>query len=148
MVILLAVPTMMSWVSTPQEFRMIEKNNSKQTRGLASIGDLIQPEATSKTGQLSRPILVEWNLGQKNLTKEVDATHLRLKGMLKRGRTKSIQNETNGFTASVFGDQTAYSTDFIELKEGANTISVEWIDNKGKEQKSKFEINRRMPASY
>lgn len=147
LVALLAVPTMMSWVATPQEFRLVEKKSAKQFRGLASIGELMQPESNSKAGQLSRPILLEWNLGQKTLVKEVDATHLRLKGMLKKGQTKSIQNETNGFTAAVFGDENGYSTDFIELKEGTNTISVEWVDGKGKNQKSKIEINRRMPAS-
>ena len=144
LVLLLLGPTLWSWFA-PLPAGSV-RSADKQSRGLASVltGET---EAPSKTGHLSRPVLIEWNATAKNLNQEVFGTHLRLKGLLKGLTPESIVNETNGFTAAVFNTGTEYSTDFIELKEGANTITVELEDGQGKKITKKIEVTRRQPAS-
>ncbi|MFN7730074.1 MAG: hypothetical protein ACK5P7_13025 [Bdellovibrio sp.] len=144
LVLLLLGPTLWSWFSPLPGGS--GPSAQKQSRGLASVlaGEA---ETSSKTGRLSRPVLIEWNATAKNLNQEVFGTHLRLKGLLKGLNPESIVNETNGFTAAVFKTRNEYSTDFIELKEGPNTITVELKDSQGKKITKKIEVTRRQPAS-
>lgn len=144
LVLLLLGPTLWSWFA-PMAAPGV-KAGEKNTRGIASVLSG-EDEAPSKTGRLSRPVLIEWNATGKDFAQEVFGTHLRLKGLLKGMKASSITNETNGFTAAVFDAGTEYSTDFIELREGANTIKVELEDPKGQKITKKLEVTRRAPAS-
>ncbi len=148
LVVLLAVPTLMSWltpVATMSELRLAERETGG--RGPASLSTEASIETPSKTGRLSRPVLLEWHASGKEISKDVFGTHLRLKGHLKGMKAAAIVNETNGFTASLFTDGAEYSTDFIELREGQNKIKVELTDSKGRAVTKRIEVVRRRPAS-
>lgn len=144
LVLLLLGPVLWSWFAPMSGHQALP--GEKPSRGIASAFSG-EDEAPSKTGRLSRPVLIQWNANSKNLSQEVFGTHLRLKGLLKGLKASSIVNETNGFTAAVFAGGSEYSTDFIELREGTNTITVELEDAKGLKITKTLEVTRRAPAS-
>lgn len=168
----MALPTFLSWTVVPVEFRHeVERNDkslvAKRNRHITVDKSLREPasvtgknllvkeqqDATSNAPsflqkKLGRPVVLDWSTKDSDLTKEVDATHLRLKGKFKFGKATRIINQTNGFTAAIFSDEKKYSTDFIELQDGQNQILVEWKDQKGLVQKSQLNIYKRLPANF
>lgn len=143
LVVLLAAPVLWSWFGPPDTVATVTAASGKAIRGIASVA---ADEEDAKDGKLSRPIVVEWDPSKAEFQKQVDATHLRLKGILKGAKPESITNRTNGFTAAVFANGNTYSTDFIELKEGANEIKVETQDLKGRKITKTLQVTR-APAS-
>jgi hypothetical protein len=146
LVLLLAGPVLWSWTSPVGQTLSIPEPIEKSIRNLASVAST---EATDdrKSGKLGRPVTVQWNLSSAPFVKEIDGTHVRIKGLLKGFKTESILNETNGFTASIFLTGNEFTTDFIELKEGLNLIQVDLTDAKGQKVTKKIEVTRRAPAS-
>lgn len=51
----------------------------------------------------------------------------------------SIINKTNGYTASVFNREKAFTTDYISLSEGKNLIEISYKDDKNQD------ITRQLP---
>lgn len=80
---------------------------------------------------------------------EVDSTHVRLRSRFcEKSEPKAvlITNATNGYTAAVFLSAQGFSTDFIDLKEGLNTLSIQWKSAKGKDIQHQLKVFRK-PAS-
>ena len=141
----LAIPVLMSWFSPPESnSKLVLKEGGR--RGIASVDEAAKEESKG-AGKLGRPVTLDWDLSAHEFAKEVDGTHLRLKGFQKGMKTESIVNLSNGFTASIFASGAEFTTDFIELKEGANEIKVNVTDAHGRKMTKKIEITRRMPAS-
>ena len=141
----LAVPVLMSWFSPPEtNTKIVLKEKSR--RGLASVDGEAAPE-NKAAGKLSHPITLDWNLSGNEFSREVEGTHLRIKGLQKGLKTEQIVNQSNGFTASIFASGNEFTTDFIELKEGVNEIKVDVLDTHGRKVTKKLEITRRAPAS-
>ena len=141
--LLLAGPVIWS-LFTPASDLTLKSAGETVSRGIASVSPLSTP--VPKTGRLSHPVTVDWNLSGTAFTKKIAGTHLRLKGLLKGYKAEAIVNESNGFTASVFLTGNEFTTDFIELQEGQNRIQVEVEDAKGQKTTKKLEITR-LPAS-
>lgn len=140
LVALLAVPTLWSWFAPPG-VPVGSSGGPKSARGLASVGTPAPP--SEKSGKLSRPVTLTWDLPGGDLSREIEGTHLRLKGATKNNRLDSVTNGSNGFTASVFLNGADFTTDFIELNEGVNEIQIEGADAKGAPLSRKLRITRR-----
>lgn len=144
LVVALAAPVLWSWFGPPDSVTSVVSTvGGRAARGIASIAG---PVEESKAGKLSRPVTVEWDPSKEAFQKEVDGTHLRLKGRLRGAKPGAVTNQTNGFTAAVFANDGAYSTDFIELKEGVNEIKVETQDPRGRKVTKTLQVTR-APAS-
>ena len=148
LVLLLAAPVLWSWFSPSdlQTTAMASTSAQSKTpsRGLASV---VSSPGNTQHNRLSRPVTLDWDLSSPSLEKEIQGTHLRLKGLVKGLKTSSVKNETNGFTASVFLTGAEFTTDFIELNEGQNQITVQGTDGHGKYWKKILDVTRREPAS-
>jgi hypothetical protein len=89
---------------------------------------------------------------QKDFELVVDARFLRLKSSqvncFKSPATHvSLENQANGFTGSVIFHQKGFTTDYIELSEGANTIVFHGNRGNGSSFERKVSIIRRSVAS-
>jgi hypothetical protein len=52
----------------------------------------------------------------------------------------SVTNKTNGYTASVFNRDKAFTTDYISLSEGKNLIEITYKDDKNQDVTSQLPI--------
>lgn len=145
LVVALAAPVLWSWFGPPESVtEVVALTGSRALRGIASVTEA--GAEASKNGKFSRPITVEWDPSKAGFQREIDGTHLRLKGLLRGAKPDAITNRTNGFTAAVFASGDSYSTDFIELKEGPNEITVQTQDSKGRKITKTLQVTR-APAS-
>ncbi len=140
----LAIPTVWSWITPIVTATQV--TSMKAIRGLASLETEAAPGAEPEN-KLSHPITIEWNLRGHDFKKEIQGTHLRLKGLRQGMKSATITNSTNGFTASIFEVGPGFTTDFIELKPGSNKIEVEVVSPQGKAVTRRIEITRRAPAA-
>lgn len=115
-------------------------------RGPASLVAGASPESAGAAGELET---LTWDCRQKSEIPVVKSTHVRLKSKYCDRTTNPdvrIKNLANGYTASVFAAAKGFSTDFIDLREGLNEISIEWKNAKGESVSHAFTI-RREPAA-
>lgn len=119
---------------------------TEAVRNPASLPTAVQ-ETQPQSNTLSKLDVMNWDCKAKNLNSEITGTHLRLKGksFCRNQAIQEIQvkNRSNGFTATVFENEKGFLTDFIDLKPGANDLSVEYTDQKGETQISSFTIFRK-----
>lgn len=111
------------------------------TRSPASISALA---ATTEHAVLTSQVL-EWECGQNILPVSVSGSQLRIKGKNKKAlcNTAEIKNATNGFTASVFQTSNeAFTTDFIDLADGDNTIQITTRDTAGKKVSYELRVRK------
>lgn len=95
----------------------------------------------AKSASSSEALLMDWDLncgGDLSKETQVTSSYLRLRGkacgevQLQSGKV-TLTNETNGFTASIFAKgKTAYETDLIQLREGANLIRLHYVTSGGR----------------
>lgn len=115
-------------------------------RGPASVeGSIEQAGLNGGAGELET---LEWNCRDGAEVPTVKGSHVRLKSKYCDKTEKPqvrITNTANGYTASVFLAAKGFSTDFIDLREGVNDISIEWTSPKGQAVRRNFQI-RREPA--
>jgi hypothetical protein len=104
-------------------------NSSVITRNISSIN--------SSDAVPSSETLLNLNCSDPNQTYETSSTRLRLKGesCVDDGQpalTTQVRNKTNGYVATVFHrSPMAFTTDYINLREGSNEIDVKFQSEKG-----------------
>jgi hypothetical protein len=156
LVILGGVPSVYSIVSDPNSPKPIAQQDLKpgesQERRPASlipVENALEIE-NSRNRFKSRSVVVDFQCSSKEQIFEVDGTLVRIRGgdCLNPNWTQyTLQNTSNGFTGSlIFVKNKGFTTDFIELQEGANQFSLQAIDENGKKVTQNFVI-RRQPAS-
>ncbi|MBX3018247.1 MAG: hypothetical protein KF767_10185 [Bdellovibrionaceae bacterium] len=114
-------------------------------RGPASEVAGAQAGLNGGTGELET---LEWDCRDAKDVPTVKGSHVRLKSKYCDKSEKPevrIVNTANGYTASVFLAAKGFSTDFIDLREGLNEISIEWKSPKGEPIRRAFHV-RREPA--
>lgn len=118
-VLLLGTPAFFSFVQKPSDvYAESFVKSASLARGPASVADF--PAAPQHE-------TIQLNCDQAVKPMTTRGTHIRLVGSVceNRASTYHIKNETNGYTASVIlTPDLQFTTDFIDLKEGANVISV------------------------
>lgn len=114
-------------------------------RGPASAGSGGTAGLNGAAGELET---LEWDCRDAKDVPVVKGSHVRLKSKYCDKTEKPevrIVNRANGYTASVFLAAKGFSTDFIDLREGLNEISIEWTSAKGEPVRRAFHV-RREPA--
>lgn len=126
----------------------IQVNQDGKGRDLASVSSPSPVESVSEatTSKLGRPVVLDHDLNSSKQDLKVDGTHLRLRGLMRGHQLQAVKNNSNGFTAAVFDRGDSYTTDFIELQEGANEIALELSDKQGHPVTKKIKVER-SPAS-
>lgn len=121
------------------------------SRSPASFDQAISTTKVLNGQTVTTSDILLWNCKADFKAPFVTASHIRLKsGYCEKNEPQSllVSNKTNGYTASVFmaPKSKEFSTDFIELKEGANEIQVTWTGAEGKVLARSFMLQR-IPAS-
>jgi hypothetical protein len=153
LVALVGAPAVYSVVREPQELTAeaatenLNPDADSAQRSPASIESNSQGRSAIK----SKSVVLDYTCKGKSKTFEVDGTLMRLKGkgcLNENWKDLTVVNQTNGFTASViFLKSNDFTTDFIDLKEGDNHLSIQGTDETGKAVTQKFVVKRRFPAS-
>lgn len=156
LVLLVGAPAIYSVVKEPQV--LAERNHSgaensknENSRKPASVvAQLISgsDEVVVKTQGITESVTL--NLGCDSKDQEVTGTHLRVTGSSCANedvKELSVVNVSNGFTAAViFTKGNAFTTDFIDLKDGENNFEILTTDGRGQKSKRSFVV-KRLPAS-
>lgn len=109
------------------------------SRAPASVPSSVAELTTGQT--LSEMETLDWSCGDLEKTIEVSSRRLRVRGLQCDPKSLQITNETNGIGATVFDSEKGFSTDYIELSPGVNSISVNWVNKKGQPKVSKLSVN-------
>lgn len=148
LVAMIAVPTLASLLSPEDSDRrsMALRPNEQKVRQPASLPMLGAPkkevviqDAKKELNNLLSNNLISYDLAcskVKSATFKVEGAYLQLKGKDCSKNNEmpqlSITNKSNGFTASVFVlNGKEYQTDLIQLKEGENQISIQYLSPSG-----------------
>jgi len=118
--------------------------SARGPRTPASQQETQSPGISGATAQGQLETLT-WNCKEPKSVPQVKSSHLRLKSVFCDKREPSaltVTNTTNGYTAAVFLSAKGFSTDFIDLKDGENKISVEWKSAKGKTERREVAVFR------
>ncbi|PIS11327.1 MAG: hypothetical protein COT73_04625 [Bdellovibrio sp. CG10_big_fil_rev_8_21_14_0_10_47_8] len=95
----------------------------------------------------SKPLTLNYSCSDFEEDQEVDANLLRLRGP-SCIQEMSITNQTNGFTASIISlKENGFTTDFIDLSPGENTLEIKGINSEGKVVQQFLKVHSRSPAS-
>lgn len=109
-----------------------------------------ETEVTRRNAIQSKSIVLDYECSSENKTVEVEASLLRLRGtdcLDEKWEDVSVVNHSNGFTGSIiFLNDKKFTTDFIDLNEGENQLSIQAKNEKGQVISQKLTIQRRIPA--
>lgn len=154
LVVLIGAPAVYSVVKEPQlllERNLAMESAQSEDRKPASVVSLLIPDSEEKivkTQGITESVTL--NLACDSGSEEVKGTHVRFKGnscASEEVKELSVVNMTNGFTASViFTKGSAFTTDFIDLKDGENNLEISTVDSKG-QKSTRSLVVKRLPAS-
>ena len=120
-------------------------------RTLASVTPAKVIERARRNFIKSKSVVLDYSCKELGKPHEVDASLLRLRGdscLEPTWKNISITNQSNGHTASViFLKDKKFTTDFIDLKEGENKLTIQATDEQGQAIHQEFRIQRRAPAA-
>lgn len=149
LVVTIAVPTLASLFSPEEADRktaMVLRPNEQKARQPASLPLLGGPKkeviiegAKNELNNLLSNNLISYDFACSKIKStdfKVEGSYLQLKGKDCSKNSEmpklNITNKTNGFTASVFVlNGKEYQTDLIQLKEGDNQISIQYLSPSG-----------------
>jgi len=155
LIALIGAPAVYSVVREPDLIATSREGQSPTVdaqRSPASIQEKASDfEGTRRNAIKSKSVVLEYKCLDEKL--EVDGSLVRLKGsscLDEKWQDISIVNHSNGFTASViFLKNKSFTTDFIDLNEGENKLSIQAKDEKGQAVQKSLIVTRlpRAPAS-
>lgn len=88
---------------------------------------------------------LQWDCQDYAAAPQFKGSHLRLKSRFcdkSEPQELKVTNHSNGYTAAVFINASGFSTDFIDLKDGMNQISIEWTSGQGQKVKRDLSVVR------
>jgi hypothetical protein len=93
--------------------------------------------------------LLNFDCEKADLFQEVQASFVRLVGTpCEQTEGLEITNQSNGFSAAViFTKGHHFTTDFIDLKEGENSLQIVSTQTDGSKVSQIFKVTRRSPAT-
>ena len=149
-VMLIGGPAVYSVMREPTLRRSAELKVLEDRKPAEDTSSAIVSEEPRRNAIKARSVTMEMGCSGDSQTQETEGTLLRLKSdCWKESAQKiSVVNTTNGFTASVIETKSkGFTTDFIDLKEGDNTLEIAGSDELGHAVKKVMIVKRRIPAS-
>lgn len=155
LVLLIGAPAVHSIVEEPvfavkrTETALGIKVSSRAPANAPTALAIVRPEHPNAIK--SKSVVLDYDCKNENPTEEVEGNLLRLQGTScidESWKNITITNHANGFTASViFLRDKKFTTDFINLQEGDNNLTIQATDSTGKAINQKLTVKRRIPAS-
>lgn len=147
LVVLVGAPAVYSVVKDPQAAVERYEEASSDRAPASETKAIVEAPAKTKGVTESVTLNLECNVSEKS----VQGTHLRVTGdscVKNTIKEVTVVNISNGFTASViFTKGNAFTTDFIDLKDGENNLQISTVDSKGVKATRSLVV-KRLPANF
>ena len=148
-VVLVGGPAFYSVIREPA-LRIPAELKVEERKPASEISSIVNFEEPRRNVIKAKSVTMEMGCSGDNQTQETEGTLLRLKSdcWKESAQNISVINKTNGFTAAVIETKSkGFTTDFIDLKEGDNTLEIAGSDDQGHAIRKTMIVKRRLPAS-
>lgn len=153
LIVMLGAPGVYSMIQEPVVAGSKVANSNRAPASEGERASVIVDQSAQKKFVKTKSVTLDFNCKKKSTVEniqEIDGNLLRLRGnscFNEKWKNVSIINKTNGFTAAVIFVNQGFTTDFMDMADGINQVSVTGINEKGQAVEHVLTINKRSPAS-